>query len=171
MTTDERDERKTMLEDISSVIGLTATLTLVAWYGDLKRLYVPKGAEADCVLARLIGQDHAKRLSAEWGGEHLSIPQIHGYDVEVRRSRTARLLQQGFGAQEIAVLLGVSERRIQQISRELEAQGLIAILLPKKRLVKVTPGNEAVKLLEKVGHSFRQKQGGKSAPTKRGVKA
>jgi len=130
--------KNTTLDDISSIIGFSATLKLAAWYGDgVSNLYVPAEVQDDSTLVKLIGPTAARLLSAEWGNQHVAVPYITEYEVDLRRRATARMLARGFGTREIAAHLRISERRIQQICRELEAQGLIPVIGP----VKVTRRN------------------------------
>lgn len=124
---------KTTLEDISAVVGLTATLRLSAWFGDgTSNCYVPRLAEPGQLIERLIGMPAAKALSKEWGGDHLAIPRLRDYEDDMRKKAIGRMFEKGFGSREIAAHLRISERRVQQICRELEVAGLIAIVGPLK---------------------------------------
>ena len=60
------------------------------------------------------------------------MPYINDYEVDIRRRATARMLERGFGTREIAAHLRISERRVQQMCRELEAEGLIPVIGPVK---------------------------------------
>lgn len=125
---------KTTLEDISAVIGFTATLRLSAWFGDgTSNCYVPLVAEDGQLIERLIGLPAATALSREWGGEHLAVPRLRDYEDDMRKKAIGRMLEKGFGSREIAAHLRISERRVQQICRELEVAGLIAIVGPRER--------------------------------------
>lgn len=127
------DHSKTTLEDISAVVGLTATLRLSAWFGDgTSNAYVPLLAEDGQLLVRLIGLPAAKALSKEWGGEHLAVPRLRDYEDDMRKKAIGRMFEKGFGSREIAAHLRISERRVQQICRELEVAGLIAIVGPRE---------------------------------------
>lgn len=118
-------ERKTNLEDISAVIGFTATLKLVAWFGDLKSVYVPVDAQPDQPLARVVGLQHAQRISKEWGGEFLYISGIQAYESEVKRRSVAMMTQRGFSPKEIGVYLRMGDERVKQIQRQLVSQNLL----------------------------------------------
>lgn len=142
--------RKTTLEDISAVIGLTATLRLSAWFGDgTSNAYVPSVAEDGQLIVRLIGLPAAKALSKEWGGEHLAVPRLRDYEDDMRKKAIGRMFERGFGSREIAAHLRISERRVQQICRELEVAGLIAIVGPRENDVENPPENEGVFVPEK----------------------
>lgn len=126
------DIQNTTLDDVAAVVGFSATLRLSAWYGDTY-LYVPIEIPDDHALVKLIGQSAAERLSQEWPGEHLAVPRLTAYEQDVRRKVIARMLEQKFGTREIANHLRISERRVQQITRELEIAGLIEVVKPPSK--------------------------------------
>ena len=116
----------TILDDISAVIGLSATLKLVAWFGDgIANLYVPAVAEEGQLLPKIIGLPAAKLLSNEWPKKHLNIPRLHNYEVEMRKRAIARMLEKGYTLREVAGQLQMSERRVSQIKEELRSSGLL----------------------------------------------
>ena len=131
--------RNTTLDDISAVIGFSATLRLVAWFGDGSNLYVPNTAEEGHLLVRLIGLPAAARLCEAWPGEHLSVPRLRDHEDDLRKRFVARMIEKGFGTREIAGMQRISERRVQQILRELELAGLVQPAGPARR---VKTGNE-----------------------------
>lgn len=117
--------RNNTLDDIAAVIGFSATLRLSAWYGDGGNLYIPANVDEDSLLTRLLGISAAKALSKEWGGEHLAIPRLTNYEEDARKKMICRMLEKGFGTREVSSYMRVSERRVQQICRELEVEGLL----------------------------------------------
>ena len=124
--------QNTTLDDVSAVIGFSATLRLAAWYGGrTQNLYVPQEAVEGQVLVLLLGMDNAQRLSREWGGQMLAIPGIEAYEDMQRKRHVGRMFEKGFGTREIASQMRLSERRVQQICRELEVAGLIPVQGPK----------------------------------------
>ena len=125
--------RNTTLDDISAVIGFSATLRLVAWFGDGGNLYVPNSAEDGHLLVRLLGLPSAKRLCEAWPGEHLAVPRLRDHEDDLRKRSVARFIEKGFGTREVAGILRVSERRVQQILRELEVAGLVQVAGPARR--------------------------------------
>lgn len=131
--------RNTTLDDISAVIGFSATLRLVAWFGDGGNLYVPNSAEDGHLLVRLLGMPSAKRLCEAWPGEHLAVPRLRDHEDDLRKRFVARMIEKGFGTREIAGMQRISERRVQQILRELELAGLVQPAGPARR---VKTGNE-----------------------------
>ena len=131
--------RNTTLDDISAVIGFSATLRLVAWFGDGSNLYVPNTAEEGHLLVRLIGLPAAARLCEAWPGEHLAVPRLRDHEDDLRKRFVARMIEKGFGTREIAGMQRISERRVQQILRELEVAGLVQVAGPARR---VKTGNE-----------------------------
>ena len=126
--------RNTTLDDISAVIGFSATLRLVAWFGDGSNLYVPIVAEEGHLLVRLLGMAAAKRLCEAWPGEHLAVPRLRDHEDDLRKRSVARFIEKGFGTREIAGILRISERRVQQILRELEVAGLVQPAGPSRRV-------------------------------------
>lgn len=137
----------TALDDLSSVIGFTATLRLAAWFGDSGNLYVPVQAAEDQVIAKLIGVANARRLSTQWPGEHINVPRLSDYEVDMRRGAIATMLDRGMSTREISHILHIGERRVQQICRELETAGLIDVVGPPKDRTK-TLAEKAGELLQ-----------------------
>lgn len=120
--------QNTTLDDVSAVIGFSATLRLSAWFGDGGNLYVPGTVEDGQLVVKLIGMAAAKALSKEWGYQHLSLPRASAYEQDQVKNQIGRMFEVGFGSREISRHLRMSERRVQQICRELEATGLITIV-------------------------------------------
>lgn len=135
--------KNTTLDDVCGVIGFSATLRLAAWFGDSGNLYVPESVEPGQVLSKLIGVNLAKKLSKEWGGEHLSLPRLGAYEEDVKKRVISRMLEHKMSTREISVHIRLSERRVQQIARELEQVGLIDIILPVKNQSEKTPAKRA----------------------------
>lgn len=125
--------KNTTLDDIAAVIGFSATLRLVAWFGDGGNLYVPLTAEEGSRLVRLLGISAARQLCLNWPGEHLAIPRLRDHEDDLRKRFVARMIEKGFGTREIASMQRMSERRVQQILRELEVAGLVQVAGPARR--------------------------------------
>lgn len=135
--------QNTTLDDVSAVIGFSATLRLAAWFGDGGNLYVPETVEDGQLVVKLIGMAAAKALSKEWGHQHLSLPRASTYEQDQVKHQIGRMFEVGFGSREISRHLRMSERRVQQICRELEATGLITIVgakSPWKNTPEKNPG-------------------------------
>lgn len=126
--------RNTTLDDISAVIGFSATMRLATWFGDNNNLYVPIAIDETHILVRLLGMPAAQRLCATWPGEHLAVPRLRDHEDDLRKRNVARFIEKGFGTREIANILRVSERRVQQILRELEVAGLVQVAGPARRV-------------------------------------
>ena len=142
------DLKNSTLDDVAAVIGFSATLRLSAWFGDGGNLYVPREVDEDHLLVKLIGMSAAKALCSEWPGEHMSLPRIKSYEADVRRRLIGRMLEQRFSSREISTHLHMSERRVQQIARELEALGLIPPIVPKRGKTVENPPRERELFLE-----------------------
>ena len=156
------EQQNTTLDDIASVIGFSPTLRLSAWYGNGNNLYIPDRVEDGQVLVLLLGRSAAERLSQAFPGEHLAVPRLTAYEEDVRRQRIGSLLENGFTTRKISQFERISERRVQQICRELETAGLIAPVGPAKG--KAAPEKRAGAALQENGHSksVRKKPVGKS---------
>lgn len=140
---DQMDIRNSTLDDISAVIGFTATLRLAAWFGDDgNNLYVPEKAEEGQQLVKLIGLSAAQRLSEEWGLQHLSVPRPTAYEEDSKRRLICRLIGKGCSTREVSHMVRMSERRVQQICRELEVAGLMAVAVPVKNPLRKTRGKK-----------------------------
>jgi len=133
--------KNTTLDDFASVIGFSATLRLAAWFGDRGNLYIPSTCAEGQLLVKLIGMSSAKRLTEEWGDQHVNVPRLRQYEDDLTKREIGRLLSHTMSTREIASTKRMSERRVQQICRELEAAGLIDIVMPRA-VAKVIPTKE-----------------------------
>lgn len=131
--------KNTTLDDVAAVIGFSATLRLAAWFGDRGNVYIPERVTKEQVLARLIGLSASQKLCDEWGGEHLALPRLRAYEEDLRRRIIGRMLEHRFSTREVAMYMRMSERRIQQVARELEVAGLIDVVQPVKEKVEEKP--------------------------------
>ncbi len=132
------DIRNTTLDDIASVVGYSATQRIRTWFAG-ENLYIPVEATDESFLSRLLGLDIASRLSAEWPGEHIPVPlNLRERDPDHWRSRIWRFVRDGMDTRDIAEQLSITERRVQQIVRELEQVGIIPPIGPGKNTRKNT---------------------------------
>jgi len=131
--------KNTTLDDVAAIIGFTAAAKLSAWFPNHVNLYVPITVDEDSRLTKLIGISAAKRLSENFPGEHLAIPSMSFYSREHRRAEIARMLEHEFSTADIAIHFAMSERRIQQIQRELEVAGLLRPVLGRGKAQAKTP--------------------------------
>ena len=111
------DIRNTTLDDLASIIGLSATVRLAAWWGD-KNLYVPAQPSEDQKLVALIGLPAARRLSEEFGREQIAVPSLHGLMIEQRNVSIYYDLCAGESVKVIAGKNNLSERRVSQLRDE-----------------------------------------------------
>ena len=116
--------KNSTLDDISSVIGFSATMRLAAWFGD-EWVYVPAAAEEGHPLVKLVGMPAAKALSKEWGSKQIAVPRLVQYKIDLDRQRIARMSEMGFAIPEISRLLNVGKGRVRQLCTEMEKAGLI----------------------------------------------
>jgi hypothetical protein len=133
--------QNSILDDLAAVIGFSATARLAAWYGHGNSMYVPISVEESQTLVRLIGLPAAKALTKSWPGQFLSLHPLRGYEQEVVRYRVSRMTTMGATHREIASIVGLGERRVQQIQQELLAAGLltnsVGKVLPEKPPAKI----------------------------------
>lgn len=121
--------KNTTLDDLAAVIGFTAAAKLSAWFFENQNLYVPLVFEEDSKLVRIVGISAAKKLSENFPGEHIAVPSLSFYTREYRRAEIARMLESDVGTDEVAKHFDMTERRVQQIQRELEVAGLLRPVL------------------------------------------
>ena len=124
-----------------------------------------KTVEDGQVLVRLIGRSAAERLTEAFGREHLAVPRLAAYEEDVRRQRIGKLLEGGFSTRQISQFERISERRVQQICRELEVAGLITPVGPAKVKVPVALEKAPSASLQEnwTSHHARKKAGAKGA--------
>lgn len=125
--------KNSTLDDIAAVIGFTATLRLCVWFGDVGRVYIPATVDDGQLLVRHIGKPAAIRLSKEWPGEHITVPRLTTYERDMVRRMIAMMITRGCSTREVSHMTRVSERRVQQVCRELELAGLIPVMSRKNR--------------------------------------
>ena len=114
-----------ILDDVSSVIGFTATSVLCAWYGGCQ-LYVPAKAGPDHPLVDLIGEAALRALVREFGSEHLKIPGDRS-TTRYRRDRSiSERFAEGWTPTRVADEFGLSLRRVEQLRAELTDWGWVA---------------------------------------------
>lgn len=166
------EPKNTTLDDIAAEIGMTAALRLSAWFGDDNKCYVPLKVEEGQLLVRLIGMSAARRLTEAFPGDMLAIPRLTQYENDVRARQIGQLLTRGFPTRQIAGWMRITERRVQQICRELEQAGLIDPIGPVKK--RPGKGPKENLLPEDAPENLQQKAPGKrpqeKAPAKSGVK-
>lgn len=124
--------QNTTLDDLAAVIGFSATVRLSAWFSNGSSLYIPEIVTDECLLTKLVGRPAAERLSREWPKKLIWIPTMSSYDELRRRRMICRMLEQKFGSKEIARTIGMSEKRILQITRELEIEGFLQPVAPEE---------------------------------------
>ena len=112
------------LDDISSVIGFSATVRLAANYGD-RDVNVPIVVSDMHPVAKLIGMSRMTALHANWQGDRIAVPSLKMVDSEIRRAKILSLLLQGIGTYTIAEVMGLTDRRVYQLKKEFTEIGLI----------------------------------------------
>lgn len=112
------------LDDISSVIGFSATVRLAANYGD-RDVNVPLVVSDLHPVAKLIGVSRMNALHANWQGDRIAVPSLKMVESEIRRAKILSLLLQGIGTYTIAEVMTLTERRVYQLKKEFTDIGLL----------------------------------------------
>lgn len=124
--------RNTILDDLCTEIGFTATSILSAWFGG-RRLWIPPTPTEKHVVNRLIGESAFRRLSAAFGGTIIHIPRNAAYSRFVRWRLVGDMLANGRPMAEIVERTKLSSRHIYAIRRFLEHSGELPMILRSKK--------------------------------------
>lgn len=116
-----------LIDDIGLSIGATALLRLLALFGGT-RLYVPKTIHDTHIIARAVGIDAARALSASFSGDWLELPDAEDFTRLQRIRRVAGLLRTGMAPRDIAMLIGIGTRQVCRYRAEAEALGLLEMV-------------------------------------------
>lgn len=125
-------EQNGVLEDISAVIGFTATTRLVAIFGSAPapgQLLIPVDAHPDHAITMAIGMPAMQRLVAEWGGQVIKLCS-HADFHHMRLVRAvANMLKGGMPTKDVAIVVGLTERQVRNLRVEAEEIGLLPLVL------------------------------------------
>lgn len=102
-----------ILLEISELIGIAATLKLVAKYGGV-RLYVPKTLRPDHDLVAIINRELAETMIDRFGGEVLEIPKALLANVSLRNV-TIKQEYVILSQRQLALKYKLTERQIRNI--------------------------------------------------------
>jgi hypothetical protein len=119
----------TCIDDVAAIIGFSATVRLIQWYGG-RNIYIPSEASAGHPLAALMGESALRALCGEFGDQTLWVPSAAEQADLATKKSVAKLVLKGRGSLAISVELGITQRQVQRIRRELEAAGLLPKILP-----------------------------------------
>lgn len=122
----------TNLDDVSAVVGYTATRKLAAWYAG-RNLYVPAAASDGHPLAIIIGLPALRALVNAYGVEHIAFPKPDEDDRYRRMRDICDQIVEGKTCAEIAEQIGLTQRRVEQLRAELEAEGWLRYAGIKQR--------------------------------------
>lgn len=132
------DLKNSTLDDIASVVGFSATIRLAAHYGG-RDLNVPKSVSELHPIAKLVGVSALARLCAEWPGERVAVPTLTFAEVEIRNAQILDKLKRGVGVNDISQTTGMTIRRIFQLRRVFENEGLLAMVFQGKDEIENSP--------------------------------
>lgn len=117
-----------MMEDLGAELGYTAASTLAAWFAGMS-LYIPAKFDEKHPIAKVIGNSAYKKLVEEYGGEILCLPDGRQEIIDRRDREIALALARGDTTEDVAKRTGLTQRRVQQIRVQLEATGIVALLV------------------------------------------
>jgi len=104
-------QRNTVLEDLSAIIGLRATVLLAAWWGG-RNIVIPATRPETSVITKVIGVEATRRLSDAYGAEQIFIPNLNWFE-EVRRAKQVHALRaRGIPDAEIAQIMVMTRREV-----------------------------------------------------------
>lgn len=123
--------KNTILDDISAVIGFTATSVIAAWYGrNGSSLYIPESPKTPNHLQRLIGQPAYERLVGAFPGMQIrNIPTNRVYTAYLRRRQVFDMLKDGIDIESICQATELSTTHIINLRREFEEVGVLPMIL------------------------------------------
>jgi Mor family transcriptional regulator len=108
------------LREISRLIGLPATLTLVEWRGGM-RLSIPRAVPESHPLARRLGLRAAQVLAAHYNGDPLHVPALSRVLAPLRNRAIRAEFDGGTPVPDLVWRFGLAERRIHEILNRAEA--------------------------------------------------
>jgi hypothetical protein len=124
----QKQRPNSTIDDVCAIIGWSATVRLVTWFGG-SNIYVPSTADPGHPLASLMGLPALRALCHEFSDQTLWIPATTSKaDLEVKKA-VAKALLKGRGSLAISIEVGISQRQVQRIRRELEDAGLVPKIL------------------------------------------
>lgn len=128
-------QRNTVLDDIAVEIGLRATILLAAWWGG-RNIVVPDTRPEHSVIAKVIGEDAARRLSAAWPGAQIFVPRLTWFE-EIRKARQVHNLRaRGLDWADIAQVMVMTRREVEDMG---EIGRFAAEAVAQEKTGRITP--------------------------------
>lgn len=100
-----------LLNRIAAVAGVRAALTLGSERG-CQEIYIPRRFGSQHWLPRLVGQEAASKLAAEFGGSRLVIPPALIGQRRARKRAIAELTGKGYSISRTAATIGVAQSTV-----------------------------------------------------------
>lgn len=110
------------LDDLCPVIGYRATRIIVAWFAG-RRFHVPGTTRPGHPLELLLGRPAFVALVGEFALCRVNVPAADHEERYGRDRRIAEMLASGWACERVAAAVGITARRVEQIRRELVANG------------------------------------------------
>ena len=116
--------RNTTLDDLSSLVGFSATVRLAMFFGN-RDMYLPQKATETAVIAQLVGISAMRRLVDEFGPGKISVPSLDGVVIDARNAEMLSAMRLGATDVDAAMTAGITPRRALQIRKEFMAMGML----------------------------------------------
>lgn len=116
--------RNTTLDDLSALVGFSATVRLAMFFGN-RDMYIPQKAVEDSMVAQLVGMSALRRLIDEFGPGKISVPSLQHVVIDARNATMLAAMQKGASDVAAAATAGITPRRALQIRREFMAMGML----------------------------------------------
>jgi hypothetical protein len=121
----------TILEDISQVIGYSATNRLVDWFGGTD-LYVPDAPSRNHLIANIVGYSAMVALCNTYRQSTLAIPFDNQRDISRRNRMIGLMIERGISESEISRVSLLSRAMLRKIRLQLERDGVLPLILGKR---------------------------------------
>jgi hypothetical protein len=103
------------LQELAQWVSIKGLLALVESYGGTD-IFVPAKPKIKSRLASVLSPEDFAALCSTFGGERVGVPRAHLLRTHVRARRVIALRASGKSASAVALVVGISMRRVEQIT-------------------------------------------------------
>lgn len=96
---------------------------------ELPKKETGRGEQAFACIAEVIGHDNAKRLSSQFGGERLYIPNLHHHFIAKRNKKIVTSYNNGTSVAELVKEYEISDRWIREILKTTDMDNELQVSL------------------------------------------
>jgi hypothetical protein len=130
------DRSNGVVEDIASVIGYTATCSLVDWFGG-GNVFIPNQMDRSHPLCNVLGLSAFSRLFNHYDGKKgndriMWVPTGYQREIDRRDRMIACLYSCGMSTQQISSIACMSKRHVQSVRNRIEKLGLMDMVVRNK---------------------------------------